>query len=83
MNRRRLLRRLQPGHLNNIRYADFVDLARGFGFEHDQTTGSHEVHRHPVHKIKLVLQPERGEAKPYQARQLLTYVKQFDLELSD
>ena len=82
MNRRqRLLRRIRQGHLNNIRFADFIDLVEGFGFEYDHTTGSHQVYYHPVINERLVLLPERGEVRPYQVRQLLNLVARYNLEL--
>ncbi len=63
MNRRRLLRRIQQGHLQNVRYADFVELVKGFGFVYDHTTGSHQIYKHPLVQRPFPLQPLRGEAK--------------------
>ena len=62
MNRRRLLRRIQQGHLQNVRYADFVELVNGFGFVYDHTTGSHEIYKHPLIRRPFPLQALRGEA---------------------
>lgn len=82
MNRRRLLRRLIAGHLANVRFDDLADLARGFGFHEDRVVGSHRIFTHPkVTGRALSLQPRRGEAKPYQIRELLALVERYDLSL--
>jgi predicted RNA binding protein YcfA (HicA-like mRNA interferase family) len=81
MNRRRLLRRIQQGYLQSIRFRDFVNLVEGFGFRYDHTTGSHQVYRHPAVRETLVLLPEKGEAKPYQVRALMDLVARYNLQL--
>ncbi len=43
MRRRKLLRRLASGALNNVRFSDLADLAVAFGFELVRTEGSHHV----------------------------------------
>jgi hypothetical protein len=83
MNRRRLLKRLQEGHLRNVRFADLVNLAEGFGFRLDRVRGSHHILRHPVIRKSLNLQDDNGQAKSYQVRQLLQFVTQYNLELED
>lgn len=81
MSRERLLRRLSQGALNNVAFNDFVDLVEGFGFTLDRVAGSHRIYVHPDISARLNLQPFRGEAKPYQTRQFLRVVEQFELEL--
>ena len=85
MNRRRLLRHIQQGHLQNVRYADFVELVKGFGFVYDirHTTGSHQIYKHPLVQRPFPLQPLRGEAKVQQIRELLKLVEDYNLELED
>ncbi|MDA0365041.1 MAG: type II toxin-antitoxin system HicA family toxin [Chloroflexi bacterium] len=82
MNRQRLLRRLRQGHLANVRFDDLVDLANGFGLREQRVVGSHRIFAHPDHGERAIsLQPRRGEAKPYQIRQLLAFVERYDLNL--
>ena len=83
MNRRRLLRRIQAGHTRNIRFADFIDLVEGFSSVYDHSTGSHQFYVNAAIGVVLNLQPEKGQAKPYQVPELLRHVKDHDLPLRD
>lgn len=47
MNPKKLLRRLAGGHLQNVAFADFVRLVKGFGFELLRVSGSHHIFGHP------------------------------------
>jgi len=79
VNRRRLLRRLSQGSLNNVRFSDLVDLAEGLGFRLARTKGF----AHPSIPEMVNLQNTNGEAKPYQIRQLLRLVERYNLMLED
>lgn len=82
MNPRAVLRRVQQGHLNNIRFRDLTRLVEALGFIHMRTSGSHHIYRHPGAAIKLNLQPlPSGEAKAYQVRQVRDLIEKYDLEL--
>lgn len=83
MNRRRLLRRLYSGALNNVSFNDFTDLVRGYGFELDRVSGSHHIFRHPDVAEGLNIQPIRGEAKTYQIRDFLRLVANNDISLEE
>ena len=83
MNRRRLLRRVQQGHVQNVDFADFINLIEGFGFRLRRVRGSHYIFSHPTIPERLNVQEEGGQAKGYQIRELLRYVEQYELELED
>ncbi len=83
MNRRRLLRRLLEGEVQNVRFNDFLNLVLGFGFEQIRQEGSHQVFRHPLINQRLNLQNVRGEAVVYQIRQFLRLVERENLTLRD
>ena len=83
MNRRRLLRRLTQGALNNVTFDDIRNLAEGFGFYLVRISGSHHLFTHPNIEEVINLQSVRGEAKPYQIRQFLRIVERYDLQLED
>ena len=83
MRRSRLLKRLVEGNLRNVSFADLLDLAQGFGFRLERVSGSHRILTHPALPELLNLQEVRGEAKPYQIRQLLHTVERYDLRLED
>ena len=83
MNRRRLLRRLVSGSVQNVAFREMVDLVEGFGFAQVRTSGSHHIFTHPDVPTPLNLQEVRGEAKPYQIRQLLRMIERYALRLED
>ena len=81
MNRRQLLRRLALGAVHNVAFSDMVNLTEGFGFHLMRVSGSHHVFIHPDIPELINLQSVRGEAKPYQIRQLLRLVERYNIEL--
>lgn len=81
MKPRRLLRRLSQGALHNVAISDMIDLTEAPGFHLDRVSGSHHIFSHPDLAEILNLQSVRGEAKPYQVRQLLRIVEKHNLTL--
>ena len=83
MDRRKLLKRITSGAVNDVRFADFVDLVEAFGFELQSRKGSHLTYgRADVRQI-LTVQERKGEAKPYEVRQLIHLVERYNLVLED
>ena len=72
--------RLVAGDSRNVGFAEFRRLIESFGFELRRVSGSHHIYRHPQVPRPLSLQPRDREAKPYQIRQFLEMVEEFDLE---
>lgn len=64
----RLLRRIEAGDTNNVRFDDLLRLATMLGFELGRRSGSHHILRHPDLVEALNLQDAAGQ--PYQVRQL-------------
>jgi hypothetical protein len=83
MKRKALLQRILQGHYQNLDFDDLVSLVEGFGFELDRIRGSHHIFTHPGIPDLLSLQSVRGQAKPYQVRQLLRLVERYNLRLED
>jgi HicA toxin of bacterial toxin-antitoxin, len=83
MDERKLLMRLARGAVTNVAFADLCSLAEGLGFELRRVSGSHHVFAHPDIPQLINLQSLRGQAKPYQVRQLLRLVERYDLRLKD
>jgi predicted RNA binding protein YcfA (HicA-like mRNA interferase family) len=81
---RKLLRRLSS-HQTNVRFSDFARLVEAFGFVLDRHSGtSHRIYKHPrFPEARLNLQPVSGEAKPYQIRQFLQLVEEYNLALGE
>jgi len=83
MNRKKLLRRLARGALQNVAFADFTGLVKGFGFRLARASGSHHIFAHPGLPELINLQNVGGQAKPYQIRQFLRLVERYDLKLEE
>ena len=83
MNRRRLLARLARGSVNNIGFSDMTNLVEGFGFRLIRVNGSHHIFGRTGIPRTINLQPDRGDAKPYQIRQFLKLVERYGLVLED
>jgi len=71
------------GSLANVSFSGMRRLVEAFGFELRRTSGSHHVYVHPDVPELLSLQEVRGQAKPYQIRQLLRLVERYALRLEN
>jgi predicted RNA binding protein YcfA (HicA-like mRNA interferase family) len=83
MDERKLLARLAKGAVANVTFTDLCSLAEGLGFELCRVSGSHHLFAHPDMPQLINLQSVRGQAKPYQVRQLMRLVERYDLRLED
>ncbi len=79
MRTRRLLHRIRQGAFKNIRFHDLLQLLDELGFRLERTRGSHRVYAHPRIPRVLCLQPEDGQAKPYQVAQVLKLLEAYNL----
>ena len=64
-------------------FSDLVVLLGALGFEEVGGRGSHRVFRGPGVTELLTLQEVRGQAKPYQVRQVALLVRRYNLKLED
>ncbi len=77
----KMLERLRRGNLQNISFLDFVTLMKTLGFNEQRSKGYHHLFIHPQVKEFMNVQSVGGQVKPYQARQLLRLVDQYNLEI--
>ncbi len=82
MNRRKLLHKILDSS-KNIRFAEMVNLVKGFGFDLSRTDGSHHIFVKSDIPELVNLQNIKGQAKPYQIRQFLKLVEKHNLKLED
>jgi hypothetical protein len=80
MNKKKLLAKALSSP-NNLHFADLATLAQAFGFVLSRTEGSHQIYTLPGTSLRLNFQNVRGKAKPYQVRQLLKFVEEYNLRL--
>lgn len=69
----------------NIKFDQLISVVEAFGFVLDRIKGSHHTYKHPdVTERFLLLQPDKnGEAKPYQIRQFLSLIEEYNLRMRD
>ena len=79
----RLLERMRRGNVANVDFVDLVTLVTALGFQEIGGRGSHRVFALSGVTELLNLQAEKGQAKPYQVRQVATLVRRYDLRLED
>ena len=85
MTRKRKLYQRLINNQKNVKFDDFITTVESFGFVLDRIKGSHYVFKHPeVSSEFLVLQPDRNNrAKPYQIKQFLSLVEEYNLHIGD
>jgi predicted RNA binding protein YcfA (HicA-like mRNA interferase family) len=83
VKKRKLLLKIFSGS-KNIRFDEFTALLGAFGFELKRISGSHHVYKHPSSPDLLSVQPTSNQqAKPYQLRQFLKLIEEYNLTLQD
>ena len=82
MKPRKLLQRLLGGS-RNARFDEICKLVEAFGFTLARVSGSHHIFSHPDVPEVVNLQEVGGQAKPYQIRQFLKLVEQYNLTLEE
>lgn len=64
---------------SNVSFSDLCKLAEMVGFSFDRQNGSHKVYRHEKYPGIMNFQDVKGKAKPYQVKQLLTFISEHNL----
>lgn len=79
MKSRKLLLRFASGQFKNVRFRELQQLLEEIGFELSRVSGSHHIYSHPLIRELVNIQNVKGEAKPYQIRQVMHLIEQYDL----
>lgn len=82
MKKQKLLEKLLRGS-KNVRFDELGAVVEAFGFHLSRVNGSHHIFTHSQIPELVNLQNQRGKAKPYQVRQFLTLVEQYNLQLEE
>jgi len=80
MKARKILEKARSGS-KNIRFEEFQYLIEAYGFVHDRIKGSHHSYERGALPRPFPVQSVRGKAKPYQVRQFLKLIDQYQLKL--
>lgn len=79
----RLLERILRGDVANVDFTDLVNLLLALGFQEVGGRGSHRVFGRAGVTELVNLQEEKGQAKRYQVRQILTLMRRYDLQVEE
>ncbi len=82
MKPRKTLEKILSGS-RNIAFSDMVSLVEALGFRLKRIRGSHHMFSHPGIRELINLQPDGGQAKPYQIQEVLKRIEEFNLSLGD
>ena len=78
-----LLKRFLDGNLQNVSFVDMQKLVNSLGFSSKTTSGSHHIYVHGDISELVNLQEVKGQAKPYQIRQVLRLIERYSLDIKD
>ncbi len=80
MKPRKVLKKIIEGS-QNVRFVEMTALVEAFGWSLSRVSGSHHIFSHPDVTELVNLQNCKGKVKPYQIRQFLKLVEQYNLKL--
>lgn len=82
MKKRKLLEKVLSGS-KNIQFDEMVGLIEAFGFTLSRINGSHHIFKHPNLPDLVNIQNRKGKVAPYQVRQFLSLVEEYNLTLGE
>ncbi len=82
MKKRKILEKALSGS-KNIKFREMVALIEAFGFSLARVNGSHHIFTHPDISELVNIQNSKGNAKPYQVRQFLSIIEEYNLILEE
>jgi predicted RNA binding protein YcfA (HicA-like mRNA interferase family) len=80
--KQKLLEKILAGS-KNVQFDEMVVLVEAFRFRLSRVNGSHHIFDHPEIPDLVNLQNKKGQAKPYQVRQFLALVEQYNLAFKE
>lgn len=80
MKPRKLLEKILAGS-RNVAFHDFCQLVEAYGFRRSRVKGSHHIFARSDISELVNLQCVNGQAKPYQIRQFLKLVEEYNLKM--
>jgi len=82
MSKRKLLFQIFNNQ-KNVKFGDFVIILNAFGFVCARTDGSHHIYKNTSVNEIVNIQNVNGEAKPYQIKQFMALVEEYNLKMED
>ncbi len=82
MKKHKLFQKLFSGS-KNIHFSEVETCVTAFGFRLDRIKGSHHIYVHSNIPELINLQNVNGYVKPYQIKQFLKIIEQYNLQMED
>ncbi len=82
MNKKKLLAKIVGG-TKNVKFNEFDTLIKAFGFESVRINGSHHIYNRDDIPEIINIQNRKGEVSPYQVKQFLALIEQYNLRLNE
>ncbi len=82
MKKRKLFKKILS-RSDNVRFGDFVAVVETFGFRLARVNDSHHIFKRDGIPEVLNLQEREGKAIPYQIRQFLALMEEYNLRMED
>ena len=67
----------------NVKFKQMETLIFAFGFQLSRINGSHHIYDHPDIPDLINLQNKKGEVTPYQVKQVIALIRQYNLTLQE
>ncbi len=80
--KRKILEKVLSGS-KNIRFNEMVTLIEAYGFSLARISGSHHIFAHPEVPEIVNIQNKKGEVTPYQVRQFLSLIEEYNLSFEE
>lgn len=81
MKPRDLLDRAARGNVSNVRFTDLQRLVLALGFHLARSQGSHHIYSQKDVPELVDIQDRKGQAKPYQVRQVVELAERYSLRV--
>jgi predicted RNA binding protein YcfA (HicA-like mRNA interferase family) len=81
MKPNKLIARIRRADVSNVSFDDLLRLVEVLGFREVGGKGSHRVFTRPGVAELINLQTVRGDAKPYQVRQVADLIRRYKLSM--
>lgn len=82
MNKKKLLAKILGG-TKNVKFNEIDTLLKAFGFELVRINGSHHIYNRDDIPEIINIQNRKGEVSPYQVKQFLALIEQYNLNLDN
>ena len=82
MNKKKLLAKILSG-TKNVKFNEIDTLLQAFGFQLARINGCHHIYNRDDIPEIINIQNRKGEVSPYQVKQFLALIEQYNLTIDN